>query len=147
MDAEPASNNALLEQLKQLLAQLLTGPKPVPSVGIITAETTAGELPLPRNGDAQLWRDVGKRIREFYGLSKEGGINNVTEAPDYLLPIDRGLGFDFDVEELQRRFQFWQVESLIDQAADLLDRGIRTRADWNDFAVRAFNLGFDLEQY
>jgi hypothetical protein len=44
-------------------------------------------------------------------------------------------------------FIIFQVEQLLDQAADLLDRGLRDRAEWDRKAVDAVNLGVELDQF
>lgn len=44
-------------------------------------------------------------------------------------------------------FRELQVEQLLDQAADLLDRGLRFRAEYDELAIRALDLGIELKDF
>jgi hypothetical protein len=56
------------------------------------------------------------------------------------------LGFTFDTGSLVQ-FRYQHVEQLLDQAADLLERGIRTREEWREKATRRFNVAIALAEY
>jgi hypothetical protein len=55
-----------------------------------------------------------------------------------------GTGFPTVDKE---RYRYLQAELLLNQAADLLDRGIRDRSEWEDLAVRRFALGVELLEF
>jgi hypothetical protein len=150
---EPAFQNAWLDQLKASLQQAKSAPRPPEPAPIVTPETQAGEAPFPRAGSRNAWNAVGERIRMFYGLSTQTGLKTIADEPvAYLKRVDNAgpparARMSVRAERLDESFRFWQVESLLDQAADLLDRGIRTRSEWNELAAKSFNLGLDLEEY
>ncbi len=66
------------------------------------------------------------------------------ECADFAMNIEKGWK---SAGESESSFIIFQVEQLLDQAADLLDRGLRDRAEWDRRAVDAVNLGIELEQF
>jgi hypothetical protein len=84
----------------------------------------------------------------------------VTQLIDTEMPHGRGLeapqsfyfdriekGFLFAARSEDQDFIYLHVEPLLDQAADLLDRGIRERAQWDDLAAKAATLGLEIAEY
>lgn len=49
-----------------------------------------------------------------------------------------------DIRRAAEQFRYWHVEELLNQAADLLDRGIRSRAEWDECRVRMLNLWLEI---
>jgi hypothetical protein len=45
------------------------------------------------------------------------------------------------------RFRPEDVESLLDQSADLLDRGLRDRAEWYTLSERAFRVALEIKEF
>ena len=56
-------------------------------------------------------------------------------------------GFRFAAEPNDEDFSFMQVEPLLDQAADLLDRALRDRATYDELAAKYVRLKMEIEEY
>ena len=59
-------------------------------------------------------------------------------------PFSRGFSWR---EPDDNQYRYTQAELLLNQAADLLDRGVRDRAEWNDSAVKQFNLNLEFLEF
>lgn len=62
------------------------------------------------------------------------------------LPIDRALSFA-PIPEDNSSFSPWQVEKLLDQSADLLDRAANTLREWNEHALKCLSLAMELAEF
>lgn len=76
----------------------------------------------------------------------------VDAFPPEFLSIDANLATDPDfdaksVEDTATQFQFWQMESLADQAADLLDRCATERAAYDDLRSKWAKLILDVVEF
>ena len=72
--------------------------------------------------------------------------------PPAFLPIDANLAGDPDfeagsIETTAKQFQFWQMESLADQAADLLDRCATERAAYDALRSKWAKLILDVVEF
>jgi hypothetical protein len=56
-------------------------------------------------------------------------------------------GFKFKAQDRDEDFSYLHVEPLLDQAADLLDRGLRDRAVWDEQSVKMLDLTLELSEY
>ena len=75
----------------------------------------------------------------------------LTEAIDHqYLEIDATFETKItaaEIKEKSNEFRYQHVEQLLNQAADLLDRGIRDRAEWDEKRIKAFELGLALLEF
>ncbi len=87
------------------------------------------------------WAEIGQKIDSEmpYGLG--------LDAPGQLCFERVEKNFQFRAVPEDDDFIFLHVEPLLDQAADLLDRGIRERMQWDDLAAKATTLGLELAEY
>jgi hypothetical protein len=93
--------------------------------------------------DAKAWEQLQGRIQELFPLTKDGSSSAALVAN--LRRIESGFRFvavlqDSDFSELH-------VEPLLDQAADLLDRGVRDRATYDDLAAKAMLLSLEIGEF
>lgn len=63
-----------------------------------------------------------------------------------LCSLGERVSFDWD-QPTRHRFRYQQVGDLLDQAADLLDRGVRDRDSWDDLHEKWFNAKLALEEF
>lgn len=81
----------------------------------------------------------GKTSQKFYSD------NYVADNSINLIPaIDTDI--DFKISE-GIKFHPNKIEDLLDQAANLLDRGLRDRTEWDDLSVRLFYLEIEINQF
>jgi hypothetical protein len=78
----------------------------------------------------------------------------ISEFPRSLTPIDHAIdaddNADFAIGTISsdaKKFRFWQVEPLINQAADLLDRGLRDRAAYDELQTKWMQLRTETIQF
>ncbi len=102
-------------------------------------DVSNAEQPLTR--DVASWQAIVDRVRSLFPIPR----NSTEPFADMFLSIDHA--FPFESEPLDDNFRYYHVEPLLDQAADLLDRGLRERAEYADMAVKRFNLGIEMEEY
>jgi hypothetical protein len=50
-------------------------------------------------------------------------------------------------KNIKKEFRFWQVEPLLNQAADLLDRGMRDRAEFNGLKENGAKITLEVEEF
>jgi hypothetical protein len=102
--------------------------------------TLIGEKPFAR--DEEAWRGILESVATLYSLppSLKG------EFASMFLNIAHGLSF-FRAKCDNSSFRYWHVEPLLEQAADLLDRAVRDRAEWDDKAIRSFALALELSEF
>ena len=100
---------------------------------------TEGKAPFQR--DEEIWRTIVRYLEDRFGLAEDLS----KPMSSNFLAIDKS--FRFEPRNTDNEYSFFQVEYLLDHAADLLDRGMRDRAEWNELAVRAFNLGAELTEF
>lgn len=141
-----AENNDASLQLNALdLPATPTLPEPA------TPETTVSLLDggaqvsgfgrAPR--DAKAWESVLQSLRSALPLTSTGTVSG--ELDDSLLRIEQGFAFLHQAED--NDFSPLHIEPLIDQAADLLDRGLRDRAVWDDLAAKMLTLALEIHEY
>jgi hypothetical protein len=106
------------------------------------------ESPVPaefeRNPEERAaFETVTKRLRTQLGLESttDGGITFSSEEMQIL------HGFDFSPIQRDCSFLYLHIEPLIDQAADLLDRCLKERSNWDDSAAKMFNQLLELNEY
>ena len=107
----------------------------------VTEDITIPHGSAYRRMDAQevIWAKIVPKLEELSPLDKDGHIKT-----DYL-NIEEG--FSATQASNSSAFRELHIEPLLDQAADLLDRGVRDRAAWDDNAAKAFNLALELNEY
>jgi hypothetical protein len=81
--------------------------------------------------DSALWKQLQDRAQSYASLSN----------------ASLGTSFVFAAKDEDLLFRMQNVEVLINQAADLLERGLATRTDWNQLNAAAFNIKLELDQY
>jgi hypothetical protein len=82
-------------------------------------------------------------VRE--NLQVLGVRGNAIEPAEFLRRIEAGFSFSADASDAD--FSPLHVEPLLDQAADLFDRGIKDRAIHDDLAAKALELSLELNEY
>jgi hypothetical protein len=120
-------------------------PMPEPAAIASVPETrTIETVVFERDAKAkESWDETVEEISKACQLTTDG-----TEAgrlSDYLLRIEHR--FKFKAEQNDTDFSKLHIEPLLDQAADLLDRGLRDRAVWDDMASKALGLWLEINEY
>jgi hypothetical protein len=111
--------------------------KPPPSPHTVSKPTV---LTRPEQ-EAQRWKDIRKGLA--HSLTTNG---TLTGAPaPTLLQIEAGFTFVAQPEDTD--FSYLHIEPLIDQASDLLDRGIRDRATYDELAAKMLLLNLELVEF
>jgi hypothetical protein len=103
---------------------------------------------IPSPGASAIWESIMSRVKnpEFNTVATMDSIDAAVDTR--LMSID--YGFDVHSNEIVNKinsFRHWHAESLLDQAADLLDRGLREQSELDELAVRAFTTGQDLLEF
>jgi hypothetical protein len=85
------------------------------------------------------WESILKELCERYGLPEaDASIDNLKLA---MASAVKAIDHDFTIKKAGRnesveKFRYLHVEMLLDQAADLLDRAIQSRAEWDELNLR-----------
>lgn len=79
-----------------------------------------------------------EQFRLLQSQPSQADINYITQVQ---------AGFKFRKEPEDEQFFFLHVEPLLDQAADLLDRGLAQRASWDALAAQMTEQWFDLNKF
>ena len=87
-----------------------------------------------------IWNQLLNSVNKDLALTTKG--NCCGDLNRNFLQIESG--FKFTQAELDEEFLPTHIEPLIDQAADLLDRCLRDRANWDDLSVKMFNLALEI---
>jgi hypothetical protein len=135
-------------------------PSLVPPETAVTPQTLLqGDAPLQR--DQTAWATVTDRLKRYYSITSANAPEFSTatseSAPSVVtnqlglplqqkfMPID--YRFVFQSQTGDAEFRYNHAEQLLDQVADLLLRGLRDRAEWNDLSVKAFDKAVELQEY
>ncbi|WP_158822822.1 hypothetical protein [Granulicella sp. S156] len=99
----------------------------------------ASKKPLASHGKG--WADVQSRAKSLYGADSTvlgGALHPATSIEESFrfAPVDEDL-----------TFRLQQAESLINSSADLLERALASRKEWNDLQGNAFSVGLSIQQY
>lgn len=95
------------------------------------------------NKEKELWDKIVGVIKGELSPTDDGSIVGLLK--DGALRIESGFKYAQHDEDI--RYNRLQVEQLIDQAADLLDRGIRDRSNWDMLAEKSIKLWLELSEY
>jgi hypothetical protein len=95
--------------------------------------------------EEKIWEHIRGLIHSECELTTKDKAGNLQLA-QHLLQIENGFAFGLEQPE-DDDFRALHIEPLLDQAADLLDRGMRDRAEWDDKGVKALNLCLELHEY
>ena len=121
----------------------------LPADELIKERITPSQIPIspvdfPRTDNAKkIWDEIGKAIKDELSISVKGTLDSTLK--DNTLRVEKG--FIFTADKNDSEFSRFQVEPLIDQAADLLDRCLRERARWDDISEKAIKLWLELSEY
>jgi hypothetical protein len=131
-DARLAVVSGAVTDLQQRVSQN-SAPSPVDA-------TTANRQLYDR--DSGDWTALQKKAQELYGVSPDLATKAPVSAPAH-------IAFDFKfaarTDDMIFRFQF--AEILLDQAADLLERALNHRTEWNALASTSFNVSAEIQQF
>ena len=92
--------------------------------------------------DEASWKQTKDRAARYYSLPSTG------EQMGELFPLSQlDAKFAYVAQPGDEFFRTQHVESLLDQSADLLDRGLSQRAEWNDLFVKSFNVASEIREF
>lgn len=98
---------------------------------------------LVRSDDAAAsWKRIIDSLTTELPLAPDGKSVLLT---DKLLRIE--AGFHFNSARNDTDYVWLQIEPLIDQAADLLDRGLQDRAIWDEMSIKYLDLLLELKEF
>ena len=99
---------------------------------------------LGRTGEeAATWERITRELGTSLQFTSDGKATG--ELSDELQRIEKG--FVFRAARNDSDYVWLHVEPLIDQAADLLDRGLQDRANWDEMSVKMFDLLLELKEF
>lgn len=102
--------------------------------------------------DIKAWNAIIERFKKNYSWFAEGDFDTVPEI-NYLTTglnnriLEMDEGFVFEGIECDQLFLASHVETLLNQAADLLDRCLRDRLEWQDRAAKAATLSLEIQEF
>lgn len=131
-------------------------PQPGPVPGVLPtsppakdpAATSSGPISISRSPDRSaaeqdVFRSIIESLSNDFPLSTTGSTDG--ELAETLLRIENG--FRFRQDEMDSNFSPYHTEVLLDQAADLLDRGIRDRGFWEETSSAWITQLLELNEY
>ncbi|MGP8224752.1 MAG: hypothetical protein ACLQGT_01210 [Terracidiphilus sp.] len=95
----------------------------------------------PISPHSEDWKDIQVRAKTLYGadVSTPGGsfppISYIEET------------FTFSAKDEDFSFRTQQPEALLNSSADLLERALSSRREWNELQGSAFSVGLSIQQY
>lgn len=96
--------------------------------------------------EQRVWDEIKQILETDYKLTSDG--TAVGRLSNFGLRIEEGFNFvQFFNEVNEDVFSPLHIEPLIDQAADLLDRGINDREKWDELASKMFLLAMELHEF
>nr|WP_281719715.1 hypothetical protein [Nitrosomonas nitrosa] len=126
---EPSSTN-IGSLIQQLLTQTNKLIPPGPSLN-----RPSDEL--------QVWERIKERLATDYAISENGKLSgNLTHR---FRSIESDFRFNRKAEDTS--YNLLHIEPLIDQAADLFDRGVRDRASWDETGSKWITLMLELHEF
>ncbi len=116
-----------------------------PSAGI-------GEGERPFDRDEETWAKIVKRFYELYMPIRVEGKGEPDPSLFLKGPLDPNLislesHFTFKQQEIDEDLRCFQVESLLCEAADLLERAMTHRTQWQEKAEKATSLRLEILEY
>ncbi|QOJ21923.1 MAG: hypothetical protein HRU77_15270 [Gammaproteobacteria bacterium] len=105
--------------------------------------------PIPKitfkraNTEKSSWDRIVKSLDTTFKLTKDGSTS--ATLTDQIRRIE--YGFIFKSDQADTDFSWQHVEPLLDQAADLLDRALRERSNWDDLAQKWFATMLEIHEY
>lgn len=116
------------------------GP-PVAPMAAQTESLSAAEKPFPTD---PAWRQsIVPALNADFALPRLSD-----PLPEKLMSLHASFYRSFTWSEPDgNAYRYLQAELLLNQAADLLDRGVRDRGEWNDAAVKRFYLNLELLEF
>lgn len=145
--AVPTAENAVKNE-RSIKAVREQGPSDAsPAQKKPTVDLVGAKSPAPTfarsSPDQKTWSETVKALTTSLLLTSTGTISG--ELSPRLYAIDHY--FQFVAEKGDEAFSVFHVEPLLDQAADLLDRGLRDRATWDELGARWISLLLELHEY
>jgi len=109
-----------------------------------------GKSPLPPI-DSAAFNGIVKSA-DTISMAVQAGGKAPIPFPTEFLPIDTNVHTDPDfgldvISSAGAQFRFWQLESLLDQAADLLDRCARERTDYDQLRAQWAKLFLEVTEF
>jgi hypothetical protein len=92
--------------------------------------------------ETETWNRLSSFIAADFGLFP-ASLSDPLQP--YMSRVEQGFSFQREADDA--RFIYLHVEPLLDQAADLLDRGVGERATWDGLAGQATELALELTEY
>lgn len=110
----------------------------------IESKLEVGEFNRDENDESE-WSKIKERILHLFKIGEHNNDSLDQKINSNFSRIERGFIFSDEAEDGD--FNFLHVEQLLDQAADLLDRGIRDRFEWDEISEKMLNLSLELNEY
>lgn len=93
------------------------------------------------SNDENAWKSIKTKVRSEFRVTSDG------TSVGSLSTFARSITSNLRIEAKADQFNSLHVEPLIDQAADLLDRGVKDRTAWDELAVKWTNLNLEMNEY
>lgn len=141
-----ATNISVEAESPPLTLSIISYPKPteVPESTIEHPVLEAQRSQFKRPPEEEkIFQEIVSVLEKQYRITSDGNLTGRFQRN--FLPI--GSNFTFESVSTDEEFRHLHVEPLLDQAADLLERAIRDRAEWDDKAVKTLNLALELNEY
>jgi hypothetical protein len=104
------------------------------------------------SANGQEWKSIIQDLYKDYSVSSKDSLKESIgmyfQGIDERINLSAGTYRNGKVVLIKPEdFRSFHAEVLIQQAANLLDRGLRARAEWDELSIRAFDLVLDLKEY
>jgi hypothetical protein len=119
--------------------------KPASSTRLDTSD-----LRKPLQQDPREWEETVNSLHNHFSLTNrlDNGRLKTKSVAEPLPSQYSDIATGFRYRPLHAEpLNFLQVEGLLQECANLLDRGMKTRSEWSNLSVRAFTTGLDLVQF
>jgi hypothetical protein len=100
----------------------------------------------PFRRDEESWRNTLDRFRQLYASTPTGQVLGAPvrlDAPSLHATASAAPA----QSQGQAPYEFRLFDRLLDEAADLLDRALRDRSEWDSLATKAFASALEIEEY
>jgi hypothetical protein len=103
-----------------------------------------GRQDFRNQGEIDDWKNLMNDLQNGLAITTNGSVSG--DVKPNFLKIEHGFNYEV-IKPSDDSFLSFHIEPLLDQAANLLERGMADRAEWDDKSIKMLNLALELHQY